>query len=273
MNDFTKIIARAIGRHFISLSCVQYPPDNTQMRILLFSGFVIEVTGEWFYVTAGHILRDISTALQNGYKFDIWRLGDQTAGNKFGDSAIPYSFELEKWIILEDKESGLDYATVHIDNFYRRQLEANGVTALSKRAWASHSIEHDYWALFGIPSESLSYDNKTLLKARVVSAPLIPTEKPANVSAKMKNQFYAKMIEGSEQFIRDLDGMSGAPVFSIKRENDLCKYSVIGVQSGLLEPSNVLTICPFVSFGMLLEKAVKNVLLSESQSNSTPCVD
>lgn len=273
MNDFTNIIAKAIGKHFISLSCVQCPPDNTQMKILLFSGFVIEVTGEWFYVTAGHILRDISIALQNGYNFDKWRFGDQTAGKKYGESSIPYLFEFEEWIILEDKESGLDYATIHIDSYYRRQLEVNGVIALQKRAWASHSIEHDYWALFGIPSESLFYDNKTLIKARVVLAPLIPTPKPADFCKKTKNQFYAKMIEGSEQYIRDLDGMSGAPIFSIKRENDLCKYSVIGVQSGLLKPSNVLTICPFVSFGMLLEKAVQKVLPSESQSNSTLCVD
>jgi hypothetical protein len=33
------------------------------MRIHLFSGFVVDIAGEWFYVTAGHILRDIRKAL------------------------------------------------------------------------------------------------------------------------------------------------------------------------------------------------------------------
>jgi hypothetical protein len=273
MNDFTEIIARAIGRHFISLICAQYPPDNTQMRTLLFSGFVIEVTGEWFYVTAGHILRDIGTALLKGYKFSTWRLGDQTAGNKFGDSAIPYSFEFEKWIVLENEESGLDYAFVHLGYLDREQLKANGVVALSKNDWAGYGINHDYWVLFGIPSESVFYDRITLVKARVVSAPLIHTEKPADVSAKIENQFYAKLQEGSEQFVSDLDGMSGAPVFAIKWVNDVCRYVVIGVQSGWFPSSKILTICPFASFGMLLEKAVQDVFPHKSQSNSIPCAD
>jgi hypothetical protein len=63
MNTFTDRVARSIGRHFVSLSCVQHASESGDMRIHLFSGFVVDIAGEWFYVTAGHILRDIRKAL------------------------------------------------------------------------------------------------------------------------------------------------------------------------------------------------------------------
>ena len=118
----------------MTLSCVQHPHDSTEMRVHVFSGFVVSVVGEWFYITAGHILKDIRTAIEAGTTFDVWRLGDQTAGNLFNNTAIPYAFELDKWFVLEDSEAGLDYATVHLGGLYRKQLEAGGVSPLAKGA-------------------------------------------------------------------------------------------------------------------------------------------
>ncbi|HEX5127507.1 MAG TPA: hypothetical protein VFW00_12255, partial [Rhodocyclaceae bacterium] len=80
----------------------------------MFSGFVVDISGEWFYVTAGHILRDIQTALASGSSFDIWRFGDLTAGNLFGKSPVPYDFIVETWLVLRDETVGLDYAAVHL---------------------------------------------------------------------------------------------------------------------------------------------------------------
>jgi hypothetical protein len=123
LTDFTRSVAKSVGKHFVTLSCVQRPPGSPE-SILVFSGFVIDVSGEWFYVTAGHILRDICAALASGSLFGVWRLDDQTAGNRFGGKAVPYDFNAEKWLVLRDATIGLDYATVHLGDFYRRQLEA-----------------------------------------------------------------------------------------------------------------------------------------------------
>lgn len=52
---------------------------------MVFSDFVVAARDVLFYVTAGHILRDIRKSLNLGGKFDIWRLGDQTARSPFGN--------------------------------------------------------------------------------------------------------------------------------------------------------------------------------------------
>ena len=266
MTTLTNLFARSAGQHFVTLSCVQQPHDSGQAKIQVFSGFVVEVAQEWFYITAGHILRRIWTAIEAGSTFDIWRLGDQTASSRFQDKAIPYSFEFDKWLVLEDSSAGLDYATVHIGGLYRQQLEAGGVIAIGKDAWSDHLAEHDHWALVGIPSETVSYDGKSLISARVVVAPLAPADIPPAARDKALNQFYAKLADDSEQFVTDIDGMSGGPVFMMKFVDGIWKYSVIGVKSAWYAQSRVVAVCPFTSFASALEPIVEEARLLAQQA-------
>lgn len=256
MTDLTRRVAQTVGKHFVTLSCVQYPPADSPEKILVFSGFVVDVSGEWFYITAGHILRDIRAALASGSSFDVWRLDDQTAGNRFRGKAVPYGFDAETWLVLRDAATGLDYAAVHLGDLYRRQLETGGVTAIARNSWGDHVTEHDHWVLVGIPSETVAYDGKTVITARVVMSPLTPADEPILSGVKAQNQFYAKPNDGSECFFKDADGMSGGPVFSLKKLGEQWVYSVIGVQSTWYPTSKTLAVCPFSSFGFALEEVV-----------------
>ncbi len=216
MDDFTTRVAHSIGRHFVTLSCVQHIPEKNEMKTHIFSGFIVTIEDEWFYITAGHILRRIQQAIAAGSTFDIWRLGDQTAGKRTDNHAVPYAFELERWLVLEDETTGLDYATMHIGGLYRQQLEAGGVTAIARNAWGDHVTEHDYWVLAGIPSETVSYDGKTKITARFVMTRVTPESAPLIAEQKAQNQFYARLLNGSEQVVNDVDGMSGGPLFMLK---------------------------------------------------------
>ena len=89
INDFTKRVATTLGKHFLTLSCQQQLPKSNQPNTLVFSGFVVDILGEWFYVTAGRIIQDVRDAIAAGATFDAWRLGDQTAGNHFNGAAVP----------------------------------------------------------------------------------------------------------------------------------------------------------------------------------------
>lgn len=269
MTNFTERVAKSVGRHFVTLSCVQHPLKSDGMKVHVFSGFVVAVKGEWFYMTAGHILRDIRHAIEIGDTFDIWRFGDQTAGNRFKDTAVPYDFDLEKWFVLEDMEVGLDYATVHIGGLLRQLLEAGGVIALDRNAWGDHVTEHEHWALIGIPRETVAYDGKTVISARFVMAPLIPTDAPPLSEQRAQNQFYAKLADGSENFVQDIDGMSGGPVFMLHQVDEIWKYKVIGVQSAWYRSSRVVAVCPFSSFGEALEPVVEEALQLARKSGST----
>lgn len=74
MSSFNAHFFNTVGHHFVSLSCVQRQPGKAGEKVHVISGFLVEACGVWFYVTAGHILRDIRTSLDVGDEFDVWRL-------------------------------------------------------------------------------------------------------------------------------------------------------------------------------------------------------
>jgi hypothetical protein len=119
---------------------VQRLPGQDEEKILVFSGFLVDVCGIWFYVTAGHILRAIRAALNAAGSFDVWRLDDQTAGNRFKGAAIPYDFDINRWAVIEDDEIGLDYAAVPLETTYCLQLKAGGAIPIDKIAWETMSL-------------------------------------------------------------------------------------------------------------------------------------
>lgn len=260
MSNLSADFLRTVGRHFVTLSCVQRTPGSPNEKIFVFSGFVVDVRGVWIYVTAGHILRDIKTSLDSGAVFEIWRLDDQTAGNGFKGAAIPYAFDVDRWLVIEDLQTGLDYAVVVLDTMYRVQLEAGGVVPIDKTAWGDHVTEFDHWAEIGIPSETVEYDTRSHIKARIVVAPLEPAEVPAGAGRRAENQFYAKLKGDSAGVVTDIDGMSGGPIFALKKVGEDWKYSVIGVQSGWYPRARVITACPFSSLGYALEEIVGSAL-------------
>ena len=270
MANLTQRVARTVGKHFVTLSCVQSPQSDAPSKTLVFSGFVVDVQGEWFYVTAGHILHRVRTALAAGSSFDAWRFGDLTAGDRFKGIAIPYDFNLDTWLVLHDEGLGLDYATVHVGVYYRRLLEAGGVEAIGKNTWSDHLADHDHWVLVGIPSETVDYDGQTLITARVVMTPLSRAEEPELAGDKAQNQFYARPADGSEAFFKDADGFSGGPVFALKRVSESWRYSVIGVQSAWYSTTKTMAICPFTSLGLALEEAVTEARNLQSQSLGGP---
>lgn len=254
--NINEIFLRAAGKHFVTLSCMQTPPGTTQDHPVLFSGFVIAVDEVWFYVTAGHVPRWIQRSIEAGGKFDRWRLGDQTARGPFGEIGIPIDFVPEHWLILEDDTVGLDYAAVPLRDLYRQALERGGTIPIRKDAWGDHVTEYDQWVLVGVPTETVSHDGGSLITAKVVSVAVEETETPKGAGDKAENQFYARLIDGSDAVVRNVEGMSGGPVFATKRANGNLKYKVIGIQSAWYRDTRTIAACPFSSLGLGLENAV-----------------
>lgn len=265
MTDISEGFARTAGKHFVSLSCVQQLTSG-DTKLLLFSGFLIEVLDQWMYVTAGHILRDIGKAMKSGSTFDVWRLGDQTAGNRFKNTAIPYAFDLDDWLVVENEELGLDYAIAPVPWLNRLALEANDVQPIGKSAWGDHVSEFDHWALLGIASETVKYDGVSEISAKFSLTPLEPAQEPEGAGARAENQFYAQFSHGAEVRIDDADGLSGSPVFALKKIDGGWKYNVIGVQSGWYPETRVLVICPIASFAFEMEKIVQDALDGRNES-------
>ena len=259
MSSFSERFFRTVGRHFVTLSCVQRPPGETEEKILVFSGFLVEAGSVWFYVTAGHILRDIQASIKAGGEFDVWRLDDQAAGGQFKGVAIPYAFDIGSWLVIEDEEIGLDFGAVELDGIYRMQLEAGGANPIGKVAWGDHLAEHDHWVLVGIPSETVKYDQETIITGRTVMIPLDHADEPEHAGRKAENKFYARLKNVGD--VKEIDGMSGGPVFALKKIEGEWMYSVIGVQSGWYRTTRTIAVCPFSSLGTALEERAKSAKL------------
>ncbi len=249
----------SVGRHFVTLSCVRRcGTTDSEPTVLVFSGFLIEVSDVWFWVTAGHIFRDIRSEISKGRVFDTWRLDDQTARNNFKGAAIPFVFEPEQWIVVEDEPTGLDYAAVSLHPVFCRQLEAGNAAPISRNAWGDHVTESDQWALVGIPSESVSWDQRSEIVGKVTLLPIEPTGTPESAGEKASNQFFARITAMGT--VSDIDGMSGGPLFSLKKVDSEWRYSVIGIQSGWYPSIKTIAACPFVSFASALEPLVESAL-------------
>jgi hypothetical protein len=228
-------------------------------KALVFSGLLVDIKGDWFYVTAGHIIKDVQKSLEAGGTFDIWRFDDQTASNRFNGMAIPYSFEIEDWIVLEDSETGLDYAALPLRDLYRQGLMAGDASPIGRAVWGNHIAEYDFRALVGIPSEFVEYDKETIITARFVIAPITPIKRPTSTQKKSQNLFYSKLADGSEPIFKDVDGMSGGPIFALKKVDGIWMYWLIGMQSAWYPESKILVACPFSFFGQMLEEVVNTL--------------
>ncbi|WP_207848785.1 MULTISPECIES: hypothetical protein [unclassified Pseudomonas] len=266
MNDFSERVAASIGRHFVMLSCLKSSSSSEKAEVLIFSGFVVDVLGEWFYVTAGHVPKGIGSMIEDGYTFDTWRLNDQAAGKQFEEAAIPFDFQFEHWCVVEDASVGLDYAAVPLGGLYRQQLEVGGVVPFTKEAWGDYIADHDYWTIVGVPSESIS-ENASKITAQVVIIPLSPANPPRDVGQKAENQFYAKLMDGSEEVVNNISGMSGGPIISLREVDSVWKYKVIGIQSGWYSDSRILAACPFSSFAEALERAVEEAIAEQTRTH------
>jgi hypothetical protein len=262
MTSINQQFFSAVGRHFVTLSCVQTLPENSAKRVLLFSGFITDINGFWFYVTAGHILRDIRKSLSIGGTFDVWRLGDQTAGNRFNGTAIPFDFNIDDWGVIEDESNGMDYAVTPLGGLFCRQLEAGGVAPIGKEAWGDHLMDHDQWILVGTPSEKVAYDGESVITARVAMLPITAVDAPELAGQKNNNQFYGRLHDDSSSIVNDIDGMSGGPIFAVNNKEK--SYVVIGIQSGWYPSSRIVAACPFSSLAFALEDLVASTLASQA---------
>lgn len=258
MADPTKAFFQALGKHFVSLSCTQRVPGSDKEKGLIFSGFVVEIDGVWFYITAGHILRGLQAAQAGGTTFDYWRFGDETAGNSFKGQGVPYYYRYEDWWVLEDKALGLDYAALPLRDLYVSNLQAGGVVPITKSAWGTHLEKADQWAVIGVPSESVDDSVEGELTARYVGVILEPADAPQTAGTREENQFYARRSD-IPQVLNDMDGLSGGPVFAMAKVDGKRRYKVIGVQSAVYSPTDIIAACPFANFGAALEHIVKEV--------------
>ena len=249
------------GKHFVILTYrARFPESSSAEGVFCFSScFVVEVERRWFLVTAGHVINNIKTALDRGVELSGWELQDHAAGHSFVPG-VPFPFDVKDWIVIEDEYRGIDYAATLLSDLLVRNLVAGRIQPITEIAWGPVASEDcENWLLVGIPRETISAQGAKHV-ARLTLIPLDPVGPPEEARKTAENKLFGAIrtnpvLDGGA--VRDIDGMSGGPVFGTKSVDGVLRYWAIGIQSSWYELRRIACFCPLPGFLLAVKQAIR----------------
>lgn len=270
-----KGLLKIFGQHLVAMSGAYETLDEDQKVIeekaYNFTGFVIAFKGNWFIVTAGHVLQNFERDARN----EKVKITGRVLADYFGSEAktnqpIPFDILEEPKVFIDDKSLGVDLGIIHLREYYRNLLKANGVIPAPFRQEAITDYSQFYgFSIFGFPEESVGQVGTTTGGQAVIGVQphLVPIS--LSVEAPTDDSPIPRLI-GQATDIGNLDsivGMSGGPLFAYRQVDDDTMYEVIGVQSRWIKKSRTTFACPFVNFlNVVFEVATK---LAEENETET----
>ena len=249
--------------HIVGLSWVDVSPRaagegraaHAETKSFCVSAFVISVRDIWYLVTAGHILHDLDRRCQAGHRIVQARLIDGLGSTEHFPPIVFALADVDKGYI--DDGDGLDYAIIPLQRLYIEQLQIAATEPLDESAWTDIPVLADAYFVMGFPTQvattSITHGDKVSRVDVGLATPLLPIDPVAHTPEELKRgaeRFYAKVpmttgyVDGREVTLRDIDGMSGGPVFAVKDLGERLRYWIIAVQSGWLSRSRILASCP-----------------------------
>jgi hypothetical protein len=237
------------------------------------SGFVVEIAGIFFWVTAGHCLEELlDTPLREG----SLRLFHTGFADYFGSKAqhfepIPYTYEPGSAFYLQQPELGLDFGLLPLSSLTCRALIANGIKAVGRENWVhQHRIQFEHYKMLGFPAHRIEYSRMGPQLTAGIGAQMIqidrldPTEVPAE-----RGEYFAGRIPDHVQ-IASIEGMSGGPIFGFrKNESGRWTYHIVALQSAWREQSRLIFGCSLPTFAEGAYQVVQ-ACLEKVGSDSNP---
>ncbi len=284
-------VVKYFCRHFVSLAMVDCPLDSrgrmvrqfTQpdgsvwiRRPWCFSGFIMEVAGYWFLVTAGHILRDIEVMLSGGKRTVAQsELIDYLGAGAKHFQPIPFPFVDTPHYYELNESSGADYGVIYLRPLIRDNLVANGVVRVEERNWRNQeNVDFEHFFMLGLPTENmvkeLSDTSGHVTTSIRIQPSMLPVERLESVPESLANldgpQFIGKLLV-PESSLQSIDGMSGGPIIGLRRNQDgSALYWIVAVQSGWLSQRRIVHACPFPPFACKLEDELRKFVRTDVEA-------
>ncbi len=204
---------------------------ETPIRANVCSGFVLEIAGEWFLITAGHVHEIFEQHERGNIELLGVRCLDGFGSKPKTSEGFPFDLDALLSAFYYDKELGLDVAFVHLRPGYRNLLEANGIRVFTEENWqSSEEQSFDAYMLLGLLQESVIEDGSNWRVGSLVSV-IEKCDTPAPCLVKDFQRFYGK-IPPSNQF-KSFVGMSGGPLLGFRKCDDgRLRYWIAGLQNG-----------------------------------------
>ena len=260
--DQPEKLIQLFGQHFVALFVEIDRPSYKQgpfRTFFGFSGILISVDGVTFYLTAGHILRDIVNGLQDRTISIVGaKLGDVFGASRITDYPIPFNLEPAAVFFILNDDLGLDFGLIALTAYYLKLLAANNVTSLFPENWErQHQVRYDSFIMMGLPQE-LTGENLTQAGSLHVSPTLLvldPIGKAvAGIPKDTKGRFHARIP--SELPFESIVGMSGGPIFGINCDDPM-RYWIVAIQSSWLEAAKEVFGCPIQTIGGMIREELR----------------
>ena len=224
-------------RHLIGL-CVTYRYKNMSPEeadhFASYSGTLFMIDRGVFFLTAGHILKDLEAARSSDdIEITSTVIADTFGPNLICDFPIPFDLTAARIFFIDDNSEGLDLGVIALDPYYVRLLATNGVVALSEENWIHQPrLEFDFYFMLGLPEELASkrvpdsgdaQAAPVMLPVRRLAAPppdRRPTQHP---------QFVGQLDQALQ--LQSVKGMSGGPIIGFKYGAEGVRYWVVALQS------------------------------------------
>jgi hypothetical protein len=227
-DPIAEVYARAVqffGQHMVCLTGSYIPIDSAGRKIgkeeiFSFSGFVMSFGGDWFLVTAGHVLEDKLDKRIDAKQIKVLQSGikDDFGPNVTSPYHTPIDYEsTERWSI-NDENLGLDFGVMYLRDLYRRGLEVNKVVPIAEDNWIHQRGEHlDVYFLLGLPEElkSPTRQMQTELSNSLVSdyhpvlLPVERTDQPHRELAPSEFPWFIGKVNTDLVGLQSIKGMSG----------------------------------------------------------------
>lgn len=230
------------GRHFVYL-IGRYKPERAGQEPVTASAFLIDLGGQCYVVTAGHVITKMRAVRDGGQQFENFSAMDVFGGGQFRE-AVPLGLGIDDFAAEfdEGEASGIDVAIAPLPDYIVRVLAKNNTVPIPASADMEQLLDEPYDKLLlaGIPAETVTHGAEARGKklevtmASVIMSALGPEQASSVISQGPYERIYGQISPDVREHVESVAGMSGGPVFGLWYSQDGAqfRYTVIGIQSG-----------------------------------------
>jgi hypothetical protein len=238
-----------------------------KFQYFLFTGFLSEHNNELLWLTAGHVIDNI-TASFNSPNFSLSVMRWLDGYDVPGAESVPVNvaqLRMKSWT-----STGLDFGAVALPLLEKHNILANKqLTVMNEEVWKNlkQAAPEGYYVI-GYPriwnefTETPVEGNKILrsIKADIACLPVQPVYPPTDTEQDPFwdncNAFYGQLLKFPDMTdfkIEDIVGMSGGPILSIERTPDAkFAYRLAGIQIKWKPESEIVCAEPIETIASVL---------------------
>jgi len=223
------------------------------------STVVIEIRGQWYLLTAGHVVKQLlQMKTEPNFRLRGLALDDTFPPAATDQNGIDgFDFDAEHCFFRDSRRDGLslgqndglDVGFIHVRPLYRELLKKNGIEPVTEGMWDSSSLAGCTTYLMagfqreGVDSRITEYRDhyRASIRSRLTYIMVERLEADPVGELTTYPRFCGRV--GPDQQVGDLDGMSGGPVFAFVGAQ-FEPYFLAGIQASWLADSRVIYATP-----------------------------